>query len=345
MPSATPVSFIVSNFNGGKYLPRLVESLRAQEHIEVELIIVDRQSTDDSPAFYAQNPWIKVIQHPPETGLVSGYAEGFKVASHNLVHFSNEDMWYAPECLRLCVEALMSDDEVAAVMPTQYSYDGTRLYTCGIWFQRTRWSTRALPYPFRKQCFHKLARTAQSCFANAGSCLVRRSAYEQAGGWDVSFFLDGEDTDLGMRFWQMGWKCLSLPEAIVGHAVGASNTQSLPNTKSAVGQKRYVHALSNFMALGIKYFSARYLPLVFLAWMDWAMRDLIRGRFHLVLLDLKGLNVTIQRIPSFLEYRKSHRQLNRLKPGENFFKDPIFDYSCINQNRAESIPWELCALR
>lgn len=331
MSSATPVSFIVSNFNGGKYLPRLVESLREQEQVEVELIIVDRQSTDDSPAFYAKNPWIKVIQHPPETGLVSGYAEGLKAATHDLLYFSNEDMWYAPDCLQLCVEALMSDAKVGAVMPTQYSYDGSMLYTSGIWFQRAVWS-RAIPYPFRKPFFHKLARNAQSCFANAGSCLIRRLAYEQAGGWDVTFFLDGEDTDLGVRFWQMGWKCLSLPAAKVGHAVGASNAHVMPNTQSPVGQKRYVCALSNYMALGIKYFSLSHMPLVFLAWMDWTLRDLFKGRFKLLLLDLKSLALTIQRIPDFLNYRHLHRRLNKAKPGEGFFTDSAFDYSRISHN-------------
>jgi GT2 family glycosyltransferase len=333
MPSRTSVSLIVSNFNGAKYLPRLVESLQAQEEVEVEIIMVDRQSTDESPAFYAEHPWIKVIQHPPEAGLVSGYAEGAKVASHDLLFFSNEDMWYAPDCVRLCLEALNSDENVAAVMPTQFSYDGERLYTCGIWYQQSLWC-RAVPYPFRKPYFHGLARTARSCFANAGSCLIRRSVYEKAGGWDVTFFLDDEDTDLGIRLWQLGWKCLSVPGAVVGHAVGASNVKTLPNVKSQVGKKRYVHALSNFMALGLKYFSPSHIPLVFLAWLDRTCRDLFKGRMELFTLDLKALALTIRRMPDFRQYRHLHRNLNRSKPGQSFFKDPAFDWERIRDNRS-----------
>ncbi|WP_395750201.1 glycosyltransferase family 2 protein [Prosthecobacter sp.] len=335
MSASTPVSFIVSNFNGGKYLPRLIQSLREQEKVAVELIIVDRQSTDDSPAFYAQNPWIKVIQHPPEKGLVSGYAEGFKVASHDLLYFSNEDMWYAPDCLRLCVEALLSDDKVGAVMPTQCLYDGKTLLNCGVWYQRTTWC-RAVPYPFLRPEYHRISSTVQVSFANAGSCLIKRSVYEETGGWDVSFFLDDEDTDLGVRLWQLGWKCLSVPAAIVGHALGASNAQTLPNIRSKVGQKRYIHALSNFMGLGLKYFSLSHVPLVFFVWLDRSVRDLLKGRFGFLLLDLKALSLTFRRLPDFSKYRSAHWNLNQSKPGENFFKDSAFDYSRIRDNRAEA---------
>ena len=328
----TSVSFIVSNFNGAKYLPRLIQSLQSQEDIDLELIIVDRQSTDESPHIYTENPWIRVIKHPPETGLVSGYAEGAKIASHDLLFFSNEDMWYAPDCVRLCIQALKGQDKVAAVMPTQCRYDGETLLNCGIWYQKSIWC-RAVPYPFREPAFHRISQTARVSFANAGSCLISRAVYEEIGGWDVTFFLDDEDTDMGLRLWQRGFKCLSVPQAIVGHAVGASNVKTLPNVNSPVWQKRYVHALSNFMAVGIKYFSLSHVPLVFLAWFDRTWRDLLKGRWHCFVLDMKALWLTVRRMRDFLNYRQNHQTLNQAMPGQNFFKDPDFDYARINLNR------------
>lgn len=68
------VSVIISNFNGAKYLPRLFESLSTQRGVELEIIVVDRNSSDTSGSILAAHTEIQVIKHPPETGLVCAVA-------------------------------------------------------------------------------------------------------------------------------------------------------------------------------------------------------------------------------------------------------------------------------
>lgn len=326
------ISVIISNFNGAKYLPRLIETLAGQQGVRLEVIVVDRNSRDDSLAILAGHPDIRVVQHPPETGLVCGYVEGMKSASHDLLFFSNEDMWFEPDCLLRCAEALLSDEKVAAVMPTQLTYDGKELVNCGIWFTKAGWN-RGMPYPFRRSSYHRISRTVQVSYANAGACLVRRRAYEEVGGWDVSFFLDDEDTDIGIRFWQAGWKCLSVPEAVLGHAVGASNTQMIPNLGSVVGRKRYVCALSNFLAVSLKSFSASHVPLSLMCWLDRTLRDLLKGRFDRVGLDFAALALTLRRLPELLEHRRIHAGWIAARPGEGFYRAAEFDAEKIRDNR------------
>src|SRR5690242_16547252 len=96
-----PISVIISNFNGAKYLPKLLETLKGQRDVTLELIVVERNSTDDSRKILAEHPDVKVIPEPPETGLVAGYAVGARSAQHDLLFFCNEDMWFEPDCLRL----------------------------------------------------------------------------------------------------------------------------------------------------------------------------------------------------------------------------------------------------
>jgi GT2 family glycosyltransferase len=95
------ISVIVSNFNGLRFLPRLLESLRAQRGVESEIIIVDRLSTDGSGEYLASQPDVRVLSERPETGLVSGYATGATVARGELLFFCNEDM-----CLRVGKKSL-----------------------------------------------------------------------------------------------------------------------------------------------------------------------------------------------------------------------------------------------
>ena len=57
--------------------------------------------------------------------------------------------------------------------------------------------------------------------------MVRRSAFEAAGGLDEDFFLYGEETDLLARFSARGWKILYEPSAEVAHLGGGSGGEAL----------------------------------------------------------------------------------------------------------------------
>lgn len=327
------ISVIVSNFNGAKYLPRLINTLKKQEGVELELIVVDRNSTDDSDSILAGFPGIKVVKYAPEYGLVAGYTAGLPHASHDLLFFCNEDMWFAPSCLSECVKVLFSSEKGACVMPVQWTYDGKAIVNAGIWYERCFWS-RSDPVLTRTASWHLVAHPARLSFANAGACLVRRDAFVQAGGWDTSFFLDCEDVDLGMRLWQLGWECWVAPAAIVGHAVGASNQKLLPNTGSSVGRKRYVSSFSNFLTIALKYFSIMAVPRAFLAFADVMLHNALKGRWCNLWLDLKVLALTFKRTPEWGAWRKTNAKINQTLPGENFFFEKNFQYSAIQNNRS-----------
>lgn len=58
----------------------------------------------------------------------------------------------------------------------------------------------------------------------SGACLmVRRSAFEQIGGFDDAFFMYFEDVDLGYRFSKAGYRNVFEPTAVVMH-IGAHST-------------------------------------------------------------------------------------------------------------------------
>jgi N-acetylglucosaminyl-diphospho-decaprenol L-rhamnosyltransferase len=63
----------------------------------------------------------------------------------------------------------------------------------------------------------------------SGSCLmVRRSAFDQVGGFDESYFMYFEDVDLGYRLAKAGWNNDYLPQAFATH-YGAQSTSSDPS--------------------------------------------------------------------------------------------------------------------
>ncbi len=127
------ISVIVSNLNGARFLPKLLKSLSEQRGVNLQIIVVDRESKDESAQILARRPNVEVISEPPESGLVAGYAVGARSARHEHLFFSNEDMWFSTDCLRLLEEQFSAVERVGAVMPFQLSYDGTRMVNGGTW--------------------------------------------------------------------------------------------------------------------------------------------------------------------------------------------------------------------
>jgi len=319
-----PISVIISNFNGARWLPRLLETLKAQRDVTLELIVVERNSKDESLAILAEHPDVRVVNEPPESGLVAGYAVGARYAKHELLFFCNEDMAFEPDCLRLVELQFAVEPRVGAVMPVQKSYDGTRIVQAGTWFAPTRWY-RANPHPRRASVFREVREPEPISGINAGACMITREAYDDAGGWDTTFFLDYEDMDLSLRLWQRGWRCRIEPRAIVYHAVGASNTQPLNGGRTTVGAKRYVAALSNQVTIAIKSFTGvapLFAPVLLV---DRLVRDVVQRRWQDAGLDLDAMLLTLRRMPEIMRYRQQYRTQNATRPGQGFFCDPRFD--------------------
>lgn len=318
------ISAIISNFNGARFLPRLIASLREQHGVEVEIIVVDRQSTDGSAEILSAHPDIRQLSEPPETGLVSGYAAGARIAKSDLLFFCNEDMWFAPDCLSRLAARIDLASKVCAVDGWHWTYDGGEWLHGGTRFTAARWAINS-PHPRRAANFQvSVEAGALVPFPCAGAFLMHATAYRDIGGWDTGFFLDHEDIDLFLRAWQRGWRCVSEPAARIHHAVNASNNQTLTSINQTVGQRRYVSQRANMAVIALKYFPA---PLVLLAALQWPVvlaNNLVKGCFRRAVWDLKVAREIAGRWADALVFRKANAPYNHYFPGDRFFTAPEF---------------------
>jgi GT2 family glycosyltransferase len=319
------VSVIVSNLNGKRFLPRLLQTLRGQVGVSTELVVVDRLSHDGSRQYLAEQPDVTVVAEPPQTGLVSGYAAGVPHTRHEHLFFCNEDMWFDPDCLRLLEERIDLDAGVAAADPWQWTYDGEQLIHAGTRFRSVPWDPLCA-YPFRRYSFTEpVASGAVVPFACAGAFLIHRRAYEAVGGWDRSFFLDHEDVDLFIRVWQLGWRCVSVPGAHVYHAVGASNAQQITTIHTPVKRRRMISGLASIPVIGLKYFTREALvyPVLFPALT--VLKEAVRLRPRRAWLALLAAREALARSRAALRFRARWARHNRQRPGQEFFRCPEFN--------------------
>ena len=317
------VSVIASNFNGERFLPRLLSTLRAQRGVTLEIIIVDRHSTDGSLEILSRQSDITVVQAPPELGLVAGYAIGVPKAGCGNLFFCNEDMWFDPDCLRNLEKQISRERRIGIADPWQWDYQGAKVIHMGTQLVR-KWDP-GCPLPTWKfEQSPRIAGGELTAMACAGAMMIDRSVYEEIGGWDTSFFLDYEDADLCVRAWQRDWRCVTVPEAKVFHAVGMSNAKVLSAVRTTVSRRRYVSSASNCIIVAAKYFRWRSVLLAALTRLDRFLRNSLKFRFKLAFLDLESLWLSINRLPHALQFRHSNRVWSSNRPGEGFFLDPAF---------------------
>ncbi len=328
-PPGSPVpavSVIVSNLNGKKFLPKLLETLRGQRGLKLQIIVVDRLSYDGSQEYLLEQPDVTVVSEPPQSGLVSGYAAGVPSAHHDLLFFCNEDMWFDSDCLQRLVERIDLREGVVAADPWQWTYDAQHLIHGRIRFRSCRWSWTC-PYP---QCSYNYTEPAAAIgeftpFACAGAVMIHRAAYDAAGGWDRAFFLDHEDVDLFIRFWQLGWRCANVPDAKVYHAVGTSNTQQIVTINTPVKKKRFISGTASKSIIGVKYFNGIAMLLPFAILFAALGKDLLRLRLRQAWLTALGMWEFGRRLRAALRFRGSWSAQRRRRPGQRYFTAAEFE--------------------
>ena len=103
------ISVIIPVYNAAKYLPRCVKSVQAQTHKNLEIILVDDGSKDNSPqlcdAFAAQDPRVKVF-HKPNGGVSSARNVGLDNARGEYIGFVDADDEVHPQMYEILLTHL-----------------------------------------------------------------------------------------------------------------------------------------------------------------------------------------------------------------------------------------------
>jgi glycosyltransferase involved in cell wall biosynthesis len=88
------VSVVIPCYNYGRYLRECVDSALDQDGVDVEVIIVDDASTDDTPAIcteLARDPRVRVITHETNRGHHATFNDGLAAATGSYVALVSAD--------------------------------------------------------------------------------------------------------------------------------------------------------------------------------------------------------------------------------------------------------------
>ena len=115
------VSIIIINYNGKRFLEKLLFSLAAQTYRNFEVIFVDNASIDGSIGFLRQfidrvplpREDVKIICNKRNLGFCIGNNVGLKYATGEYIAFLNNDTYVNSDWLEELVKVLENNEHVA----------------------------------------------------------------------------------------------------------------------------------------------------------------------------------------------------------------------------------------
>ena len=217
------VAVVVVTWNGAHLLRQCLDSLRAQT-LPHDVLVVDNASTDATEELLATRyPEARVIRLRSNTGFAGGAQAGLGAITTEYVAFLNNDAVADPDWLHFLVRALDADPSLAAVTSRmllasdrRVNNAGGALTNWGVGYDRGYGAPDGPPYD----------ESVDVAAFSGGAAALRVDDAKRVGGFDATFFLYYEDTDLSWRLGTVGRRIRYVPEAIVYHQHSASADQT-----------------------------------------------------------------------------------------------------------------------
>jgi GT2 family glycosyltransferase len=221
--AAAQVAVVIVNWNGARFLERCLASLMRQTRMPSQIILVDNASTDESLAIVRRFPVVRLLALDSNTG----FARANNIAIESVadgtewVALLNPDAFAEPEWLEQLLAAaqrhpgyaMFSSKMLDAADTSRLDGIGDAYHISGRVWRRGHGAPNGREAQQECEVFSPCAAAA----------LYRRSALQEAGGFDEGFFCYVEDVDLGFRLRLLGYGCLYVPESAVLH-IGSATT-------------------------------------------------------------------------------------------------------------------------
>jgi GT2 family glycosyltransferase len=305
-PESTPsLSVVVPTSTGGAQLEACLASLDAEQYPGLEVVVVDNATSPPVSVDPDRFASAAVVRNEVNKGFAEGCNQGLQAARGELVLLLNDDATLTPGALRALVDELISRPSWGACQAKLLLEDDpTRLDTAGSFLTSTG-------FLVHRGAFGPEARFSESdeIFAAKGAALLlRASAVEQVGAFDVDFFAYFEESDLCWRLWLAGWAVGFAAEARVLHGLGSTAASLDPAVVQFHSFKNRICTLLKNLGGGRLVWM---LPLHLALCLGLALWYPARGRRGIGSAILRAIGWNVRHLPSTLAKRR-HIQSQRV---------------------------------
>ena len=242
-------SIVIVSYNNQDDILSCLDAIYQHTHIPFEIIVFDNASTDKTTTLVTENfPQVCLIAHESNIGFAQGNNKATEHASSDVFVFLNPDTIVQENWLAPLVEVLnkggldliphpnlpplrgkgstpsqfqgegwgkgdrvpqigaVTSQILFAESPNRINACGNNVYLSGMTYCQFLGEVavaKTKPFP--------VGAVSGAAFG------MKRPLFEQLGGFEESFFMYYEDTDLSLRLNYLGWQCAVVPTSVVWH--------------------------------------------------------------------------------------------------------------------------------
>jgi N-acetylglucosaminyl-diphospho-decaprenol L-rhamnosyltransferase len=225
---------VVVNYNTREDLQACLETVLATDAREV--IVADNGSTDGSREMVREDfADTRLLCFDDNPGYGGAANRAVATTDTPFVLLLNSDTLLAPDTLAMLGDYLDRHPAVGIIGPRLLNPDGTLQPSCYPYPGSLRWALDNDDLaPLLRHI--KLAREAafrtwdhdrarEVPWVKGAAMAIRRTAFEEVGGFDDAFFMYHEETDLCFRMARAGWKTHFAPVTDIIHTGESSTSQ------------------------------------------------------------------------------------------------------------------------
>lgn len=213
------VSVVIPAYNAAKWLPDTIQSILNQTYTNIEVIVVDDCSNDNTHEVVSQYPSVIYLKNYENVGECKSSRRGFSEAMGKYIcRLSADDMYANPDKIKHQVDIMektMADwsynsincvgetlekskitDSFWMVMPTRYGHKILQLFDNYI-----------LKFPYLV-----FLRLLSGNPVNSSTLMIRRSSYLKSVGWSSDGLRTDCDGLLLFNFFLQRYKCIAIRE-------------------------------------------------------------------------------------------------------------------------------------
>lgn len=245
------VSIIIVNYNTKALLKDCINSILQHTFgIDYEVIVIDNASVDDTQKMIEEDfDWVKLIANEKNLGFGTANNQGAEIAKGEYLFFLNSDCVLLNNAVKIFydfMEKQNHDGSIGAVggvlldknlkmnssfqkFPKIYDmlYDSFGSYFVGILKPSEKKSNR-MNYATVKEPYLEVG------FVVGADIFIPTGLFKQFNGFDETFFLYFEETDLQKRMANEGYKRVVINGPEIIHLIGSSTDSSKKSLKTTI---------------------------------------------------------------------------------------------------------------
>lgn len=321
------VTVVVSNYNGVKLnlLQEAISELLKNDYPNLEVILVDNASTDDSVRIARKKyPKLEIVQNP-----VNMYSQGLNLGIKNstgeYVAFFNNDVVVENGYFQKFIKFLTENPDVVLAQGKLLSYYNHNVID----------SAGETIDPFGTPITIGAGMNADNfdsqreVLSVSGSCsILRKSAIQSIGFFDEDYGIGFEDLDLALRAWSRGFKVIYFSAVQAFHKRGATDLSDMVRVKVRwhFNKNRIITMVKNYPLS----FLLRNLPVTILIYITAGLWEIIiKRKTQLGLTRFTALFWVFLHLGEILDKRQAVQNKAK-KRGKGMITKLLYDKTIIN---------------